>query len=274
MAIHVGCGSWTDDAYVGVLYPKDLPKNERLRTYAEWFDRVEVNSSYYAIPAVKTVATWAEQTRPGFRFDFKLPKNFSQGPAQAAKDVPRMLAAVQPMVDAGKLGAFLLTLAPSFGPSRHRLDELDAVAEKLAPHRLAVELRHRGWVDGDALAATLDYFRRHRLAWVALDLPRLKDPAILPPIDEVTHPQLAYLRLHGRNPKYLEAESAADRHQHEYTAAELAEIATRIRELAKHAQDVHVSVNNHFADFAPKAALALRRLLGQPVRDTMPGSLF
>lgn len=274
MAIHLGCGSWTDDAYVGLLYPKGLPKTERLRTYAEWFDRVEVKSSYYAIPALKTVEGWAQQTRAGFIFDFKLPRNFSQAPAQAVRDVPRMLAAVQPMVDAGKLGAFLLTLAPGFGPDRHRLEELDAVAEKLAPHPLAVELRHRVWVDGDALATTLAYFRRRHLAWVALDLPRLDSPAILPPIDEVTNPQFAYLRLHGRNPDYLKAESAADRHHYEYTAKDLAEIAGRIRGLAERAKDVHVSVNNHAADFAPKAALALRRLLGQTVRSALPGELF
>jgi uncharacterized protein YecE (DUF72 family) len=270
----VGCGSWTDDAYVGVLYPEDLPKTERLRTYADWFDRIEVNATYHAFPAIKHIAAWAQRTPPRFMFDFKLPEIFSRDPAQAAKDVPRFLAAMQPMVDAGKLGVFLLTLAPSFAPGRNRLGELDAVAEKLAPHRLAVELRHRGWVDGEALAATLDYFRRRLLAWVALDLPRLNHPAILPPLDEVTDPRLAYVRLHGRNPAYLQAKDAAGRHHYEYTATDLAAIVARVRALAAQAQDVHVSVNNHAADFAPKAALALRRLLGQHVPDTMPGSLF
>lgn len=274
MAIHVGCGSWTDDAYVGLLYPRDLPKSERLRTYAEWFDRIEVNATYYSIQKPETVAGWARQTRPGFIFDLKLPKSFSQAPAQAIRDVPRWLASIQPLVDAGQLGAFLLTLAPSFGPARHRLEELDEVAAKLAPHPLAVELRHRGWVDGDALAKTTAYFRSRRLAWVALDLPSVESTAVLPPLDEVTDPRLAYVRLHGRNRDYLTAKDAAGRHHYDYTAADLTEIAARIRDLAKRAANVHVSVNNHAADFAPKAALALRRLLGQPVRDVMPGNLF
>lgn len=265
MAIHIGCGSWADPEYVGVLYPEGTPAQERLRAYAQRFDRVEVNSSYYATPPRKTVEAWVEQTPPAFRFDLKLHRAFSQSPRKTADgDLPaRLLEAVQPLVEAGKLGAFLLTLAPFFGPEKHRLDELDGIVEKLRPHPLAVELRHRGWVEGDARATTLDYFRQHQLTWVALDLPRLEATEVLPPIDEVTTPRLAYLRLHGRNPHYLEAESAAERHAYDYPRKDLHEIAERIRHLATQAREVHVSVNNHAHDYAPKAALALRKLLGQ-----------
>jgi uncharacterized protein YecE (DUF72 family) len=125
-------------------------------------------------------------------------------------------------------------------------------------------------VDGGALATTLDYFRRRELAWVALDLPQVKGNALLPPIDEVTNPLLSYMRLHGRNPNYLKSKSAAERHEHDYTAGELKEIAARVQALATRAKDVHVSFNNHFANFAPKAALAFRRLLGQPVPPPLP----
>jgi uncharacterized protein YecE (DUF72 family) len=133
---------------------------------------------------------------------------------------------------------------------------------------MAVELRHRDWVEPEMLSATLDYFRSRQLAWVALDLPPLVSPKLLPAIDEVTHPQLAYMRLHGRNPDYLKAKDAAGRHRHDYAADELGEIVGRIRRLATRAKNVHVSVNNHAEDFAPKAALELRRLLGQPVRTS------
>ena len=272
MTIHVGCGSWADADYVGVLYPKGLPASGRLRTYAQWFDRVEVNSTYYATPRREIVAGWVEQTPPGFVFDVKLQRAFSENPATAAKGelLGKLSAAVQPLLDAKKLGAYLLTLAPSFTPGHHRLEELDALADQLRPVPLAVELRNRGWVEGDTLAATLAYFRKRGLTWVALDMPPLKAPTILPPIDEVTNSQLAYVRLHGRNPGYLKAKDAAGRHHHEYTTAELEEIAGRIRALAARAKQVHVSVNNHAEDFAPKAAIALRRLLGQPVRTTLP----
>lgn len=261
--IHVGCGSWADDEYVGVLYPKELPKKERLRGYAAHFDRVEVNSTYYAVPSAATVQTWSELTPPGFVFDVKLHRVFSQSPKKSiAGDQPaRLLQALQPIIEARKLGAFLLTLSPFFGPGKHSLAELDGLTEKLGPFPVAVELRHRGWVDGAARESTLDYFRRHGLAWVALDLPQLDAHEILPPIDEVTNPSLAYLRLHGRNPKYLEAESAEQRHDYKYGPAEIGEIAARIRGLAARAENVHVSVNTHAHDFAPKAALALKRRL-------------
>jgi uncharacterized protein YecE (DUF72 family) len=127
---------------------------------------------------------------------------------------------------------------------------------------LAVELRHRGWVDGKAKAATRGFFRERKLVWVALDLPRLNLPSLLPPLDEVTNSNLAYVRLHGRNPGWAKAKSAAERHHWDYSARELKEIARRIRKLADRAKDVHVSLNNHAEDFAPKAALRLQEILG------------
>ena len=149
-------------------------------------------------------------------------------------------------------------LAPAVGV---RLEELARLAEKLQPHRLAVELRHRGWVTGKNRARTLDFFRECGLVWVCVDLPRVADSTLMPPIDEVTNPALAYLRLHGRNKSWLRATSAAERHAHEYQPRELREIAARVRRLADEAEHVQVVANNHARDFAPKAALALQRLL-------------
>ena len=279
MAIHIGCGSWADDKYVGVLYPKGLPPGDRLRVYAQWFDRIELNNTYHNTPSPKSVAEWAAQTPAGFIFDFKLHRSFSQNPAQAAgsDEMGKLVAAAGPLIAARKLGAFLLTLPPSFGPDRHQLDELDGVIDGLPSFPLAVELRHREWVAGDALAKTLDYFRKRNLVWVATDLPRLDSPKLCPPVDEVTNPRLAYLRLHGRNPNYLKAKTAAEKHHHDYTENELEEIAGRIKRLALHVRDVHVSVNNHAQNFAPKAGLALRRLLGQKVQGVKldnQGTLF
>jgi uncharacterized protein YecE (DUF72 family) len=266
MAIHIGCGSWTDSEYVGVLYPKGVPSTERLRFYAQCFDRVELNNTYYNTPSSKQMAGWAAQTPPGFIFDVKLHNNFSQDPASAAQSelIGKLHASAQPLLEEKKLGVFLLTLAPSFGPASHRLDELDTLVEKLPPRPLAVELRDRGWVEGEALASTLDYFRRRKLVWVALDLPRIKHADVLPPIDEVTNPYVAYMRLHGRNPDYAKGKTAEEKHRYDYPDSELTEIAARVQSLAARAKNVHVSLNNHAEDFAPKAARKLRQLLGQP----------
>jgi uncharacterized protein YecE (DUF72 family) len=262
MAIRIGCGSWADAEYTGVLYPAGLPPAERLRVYATKFPRVELNNTYYTTPSAAQMTAWAKQTPKGFMFDFKLHRAFSQQPATSGPMVAKLAEAVKPLTKSGQLGCFLLTLAPSFAPDRHQLDELDALLGNLPKGvPLAVELRDRGWVEGKAKAATLKFFRDRKLVWVALDLPKLDLPSLLPMIDEVTNPQLAYVRLHGRNPRWGDAKSAAERHDWNYSPKELKEIAARIRKLAGRAKDVHVSVNNHALDYAPKAALALQELL-------------
>ena len=240
MAIHIGCGSWADDKYVGLFYPKGLPAGDRLRVYAQWFDRIELNNTYYNTPSPKSVAEWAAQTPAGFIFDFKLHRSFSRNPRHAggSGEMGKLLADDAQLIAAGKLGAFLLTLPPSFGPDQDRLEELDGVIDGLPAFPLAVELRHWDWVRRDMLAKTLDYFRRRKLVWVAPDLPWLDSPTLCPAVDEVTNSHLAYLRLHGRNPNYLKAKTAAEKHQHDYAEKELEEIVGRIERLARHAKDV------------------------------------
>ena len=135
------------------------------------------------------------------------------------------------------------------------------MAEKLAPQPLAVELRHRNWVKGAQRDQTLAYFRQRRLIWVAVDMPRIAGSDLMPPIDEVTHPTQAYLRLHGRNPNYLEAGSAAEGHTYLYSAREIAALAGRARTLAGKAKEVYVTANNHAQDYAPRTALELQKRL-------------
>ena len=262
MAIHIGIGSWGDDAYVGVLYPEGLLKTDRLRDYTRSFDHVEVNSSYYATPQLPSVRAWTKQTPDDFTFSLKLHRAFSQSPTKAAEGaflLPKLLSATKPLLDSGRLSAFLLVMPPRFTPERHRLEELDTLVAGLAPHPLAVELRHRDWVAGKRRQSTLAFFRERQLIWVAVDMPRLK--ALMPVVDEVTHPRQAYLRLHGRNPDYNEAKSAAEGHAYLYPAREIASLATRVRKLADKAEAVYVIANNHARDFAPRTALALKERL-------------
>jgi uncharacterized protein YecE (DUF72 family) len=264
--ISVGIGSWADPEYTGILFPKGVQSDDRLWPYAEHFGHVEVNSTYYMIPPRPKFAGWVKRTPPDFRFDVKLHRAFSQSPdktARAGTLVKRLLENARPLLDAGKLGAFFLVLPPSFGPERHSLAELDALTEKLSPHLLAVELRHSGWVDSGRRDETLDYFRRRGLVWIAVDMPRVKQSTIMPVVDAVTNPRLAYLRLHGRRKDWLKLKTAEERHHYLYSAAELKELVKRVRGLAKTAECVHVVANNHAEDFAPKTALGLQRALSR-----------
>jgi uncharacterized protein YecE (DUF72 family) len=266
MATRIGCGSWADQDYVGLLSPVGFPSELRLSAYAMWFDHVEVNASYYATPRKATVAQWVNNTPPGFLFDVRLHRAISMSPEKAAKDgrlLGLLMDGMEPLFQAKKFGAFLLVLSPFFSPGRHALAELDLLIEKLRPHALAIELRHAAWVRGKARATTLQYFRERKVTWVAVDMPRIEGADIMPPVDEVTQPELAYLRLHGRNAKWLEVKSAAERHAYFYDGDERGELVKRIRGLEKKAKEVRVVANNHFRDYAPKTALALKEALGQ-----------
>ncbi|HVS54500.1 MAG TPA: DUF72 domain-containing protein [Opitutaceae bacterium] len=276
--VSVGIGSWTDKEYTPLVFPKGVKSDERLKIYATRFDHVEVNAGYHVIPPRDRVANWVAQTPPGFVFDFKLHRDFSESPEISARNaglIAQLLRSAEPMAEAGKLGAFFLILPASFTPTQHRLEAIDPLIEKLRPHLLALELRHRAWVEGEERARTFDFYRARGLVWVAVDMPRIADSTMLPPIDEVTNPQLAYLRLHGRRPDWFQLKEQKQRHAYEYSAAELDEIAARVRTLAAKAEVVHVVANNHAQDFAPKTALALQKLLGvaRPKIETT-GELF
>lgn len=266
MAIGIGCGSWADPEYAGLLYPRGFPPDLRLCGYAMWFEHVEVNATYYAVPKKEQITKWVEQTPASFRFDIRLHQAFSRSPVKAAQGslFDAMLEGLEPLLKAKRLGTFLFVVSPFFKPEKNKLEELDGVIEKVRPYPLAIELRHCDWVDAKTRASTLHFFRERKVTWVAVDMPRIKGATLMPPVDEVTNPQLAYLRLHGRNPDYTKVKTAAERHVYVYSDKELGELTARVQGLARKAKDVRVVANNHAQDFAPKTALALKGLLGQP----------
>jgi uncharacterized protein YecE (DUF72 family) len=288
--IRVGTSSWADPGFVEKWYPEGMPARERLPWYAERFDAVEVNSTFYAVPDPKTVERWARATPDGFTFDYKLHRLLSRHAARLdslpkdlrdevevgergrvrltpeleAEVADRILEAVAPLADAGKLGAFLLQLTPGFAPRKSSLDELDPLIERLAPHPVAVELRHKGWVEGERAEETFRHLTEVGAAFVCVDSPPGDHVPILPPVDAATRDDLAYLRAHGRNTDgYLRGKTVAERFGWVYTDDELREIAGRAAGLAEDAGEVHVMFNNNRDDDAPSAARRLKELIGQ-----------
>src|SRR3954452_2791090 len=292
--IHVGTSSWADPGFVEEWYPPGLPARDRLPWYAEHFDAVEVNSTFYGVPAVATVRRWAEVTPDGFTFDIKLHKALSRhsaeldalptalrdrvdttprGRVRPSPELDRELAkrckkAVKPLVDAGKLSSFLLQLSPAFKPGSKRLEELDTLLEAFKPHVVAVEVRHRAWLHDERRADTLAWLEEHAAAFVGVDAPQGKPPTMLPRIDAVTNRHLSYLRLHGRNARgWVKGRTVAERFGYRYDDAELEEVAQRAEGLAEQAGTVRMMFNNNRGDDAPVAAERMRELLDQvPVR--------
>jgi uncharacterized protein YecE (DUF72 family) len=168
---------------------------------------------------------------------------------------------------AGKMGVLLLQLSPAFSPRKHELSELEPLIEMVNDCELAIEFRNRNWVIGDQLQSTIDFVRKHGAIFVNVDAPKSDHFTVMrSDVDEVTDPNVAYLRLHGRNARaYITGKTVAARFDYDYNEKEIAEVADRSRKLAGEARELHVIFNNNNLDFAPRAALRLRKALGQIV---------
>jgi uncharacterized protein YecE (DUF72 family) len=294
--ILVGTASWSDPGFVEHWYPKKMPAGERLAWYAQHFEMVEVNSSFYSVPEARLVERWCHNTRDGFVFDVKLhqllsrhstnqkllppslqkiPETDAKGRVNLTPKIERAMIAefrrpLEILRREGKLGALLLQLSPGFSPRKHKLDELDDLLGQFADYRMAIELRNRNWVEGDNLEPTLGFFRKHTATLVSVDAPTEKHFTIMPPeLNAVTNPQLAYLRLHGRDAHaYTTGKTVAARFNYDYSDAEIDEVVERARELTAEAKEVHVIFNNNALDYAPHAALRMRKALGQIIPST------
>ena len=270
-----------------------MPAGERLGWYAQHFKLVEVNSTFYSVPEPRMVERWCAVTPNDFTFDVKLHQLFSfhstaakllppdlqsraqtdgKGNVKATPDMQEALlkAFLHAMAicrTAGKMGVLLLQLSPAFSPRKHELSELEPLIQMLSGYELAIEFRNRNWVLGDQLQSTIDFVRAHRAIFVNVDAPASDHFTVMrSDADEVTNANVAYLRLHGRNAKaYITGKTVAARFDYNYSDEEIAEVAERSKKLAREAREVHAIFNNNNLDYAPRAALRLRKALRQIV---------
>ena len=315
MTIKIGICAWADQALIddGSFYPKkSMSAEARLRYYARFFDTVEINSSYYAIPAARNVARWAERTPPGFVFNVKaygLLTGHNPRPETLPDEVQAMLparvplthrgevqatalpaaaiettfrlfrASLGPLEDASKLGYVLFQFAPWVRFASARLADLEALPGRLPGCRIAVEFRDRSWFP-DHADETLAVLRRAGLAHVIVDAP--PGGAAVPRVVARTAPS-AVFRLHGRNAegwaRQLRGEEPAVREKYDYlySDAELRELRADVEATAEEGGEVFVSFNNNNRDYPVRNALTMKRLLGQPAIEPPPagpGDLF
>jgi uncharacterized protein YecE (DUF72 family) len=289
--ILVGTASWSDPGFVQHWYPKGMRAHERLGWYAQQFEMVEVNSTFYSVPDLRMVERWCAATPDRFTFDVKLHQLFSfhstpakllppdlqrraetdgkgkvtPTPDLSAAMLDLFLRSVSVLRSAGKLGVLLLQLSPAFSPRMHKLEELEDLIDMLGDYRLAIEFRNRNWVSEDQLQATIDFLKHRRVTFVNVDAPAADHFTIMPSdLNEITNRGAAYLRLHGRNARaYITGKTVAARFNYDYNKDEIAEVAKRSKQLARDAREVHVVFNNNALDYAPRAAARLRAALGQ-----------
>ena len=294
--IRVGISAWTEPTLVkpGVFYPPGIRSAEdRLRYYASRFSLVEVDSTYYALPARQMAELWMERTPDDFVFDVKahalmtdhptetkrLPKDLREMlPADEvkkarlyAKDLPpdvldevwrRFRDALEPLHSSGKLGVVLFQFPHWFVPSRANADALIAARERLDGLPMAVEFRHRSWLTGRMAKRTPEFLADNDIPMVIVDAPSGMTSS-LPATPLVTSTQLAIVRLHGRRSETWEERNdiVSERYRYLYDEGELTAWVDPVLEVSAQARETHVVFNNCYGNYAPTNAIEFSALL-------------
>jgi uncharacterized protein YecE (DUF72 family) len=291
--ILVGISSWTEPTLIksGSFYPPGAnTAEERLRFYASKFPIVEVDSTFYGLPNPKTAQLWVERTPRDFIFDAKAYALLTQHPAPAAR-LPKELReklsdkdanlyfkdlgpkekeslwdsfreGLQPLQDAGKLGAVLFQFPKWFLPSPASYRFMEDLREWLPDFRIAIEFRQVAWMKEERRDRVLQFLKDRGLTYVAVDEPQGFSSSV-PPVAATTAP-LGIVRFHGRNRETWEKKgiSTAEKFKYLYERRELEEWVPRLRQMAEEAQEVHAIMNNCYSDYAVRNAEDLTRLLG------------
>jgi len=291
----VGTASWTDPTMTaaGVFYPPDAKSAEdRLRYYASQFPVVEVDASYYAIPARETAELWVERTPPGFRFDVKahalmtgqpsevkrlpkaireeLPESLKEKARIYGKDLPPELydevwssfgRAIEPLKEAGRLGAVFLQFPRWVFPSNENR-ELILDARRRLGVEVAAEFRNGTWFNEKNAERTIRFLTDNQVPYVMVDGPQGLKSSV-PPVTAVTSPELAVVRFHGRRTDLWEKPNipVVERFRYLYDEDQLADWVPRIREVAKAAKRTHVLFNNCFGNYGTTNAREFASLL-------------
>lgn len=284
--IRVGTASWTDRTLLASgWYPSNVNTPEkRLAFYAEHYPIVEVDATYYAPPAEQTTKLWAQRTPKDFLFNIKAFSLLTGHPTKVSalykdlrpqnskatlypKDLPdqayeevwsRFLSALDPLVEAKKMGVLLFQFPPWFGIRRDNKQYLLEVKQRCAPLRVAVELRSAAWFNGSNQDETLEFLRRHKLPFVCVDMPQGHQNSV-PPVAEATS-DVSVVRFHGHSDKWT-SRDIHDRFGYLYSEKELKRWVGKLHKLADATRQTHVLMNNCYSDYAQRNATQLIDLL-------------
>ncbi len=291
-----GKGTWD-----GVFYPPKAGRGkgfDELAFYAQHFDTVEVNSTFYGQPRANVAASWVRRTPPRFEFSIKLYQKFTH-PRMYKDRLERPLAAkapdaevdivsgalarpnqadldefrrgIEPLVTAGKLGALLAQFPPSFKYGDAECAYLTGLLQSFSGYPVAVELRHKSW--SDRFAETLDLLNSFEAAWTQIDEPKFKFS-----IQQNFMPNVRgfyYMRLHGRNAEqWWRHEHAEDRYNYLYTAKELEEFTETAKSASALVKKVYLYTNNHASARSVANANMIKEQLGEPIDGEYPDTFI
>jgi uncharacterized protein YecE (DUF72 family) len=256
--VRVGTSGYHFKDWIGTIYPKGLPSAEFLPYYAQMFDCVEVNTSFYRIPSPGLFEGMLKKVPDGFVFVVKTPKELTHERSQFDAAVKPFSESLRPLSDAGQLGGLLAQFPYAFRPSPSTVALLERLAKAFVDQGVAVnvEFRHDGWYREQ----TFDRLRTLGLGLVNVDLPRLSH---LPGPSSLATSQVGYVRLHGRNAEmWWDHPTASHRYDYSYDEEELTEWTRRIEEMRSHVDVVFAFTNNCRMGASIVDALRMKRLLG------------
>ena len=257
-----GPGTWT-----GKFYP--LKKTDELAFYSQYFNTVEVNSTFYRPCAAKTAEGWIRRTPDDFEFTVKAWQQFTHAKEfWAPADIDVFKEGIAPIAAAGKLGCLLFQFPASFHCTDETTDRLRKLLEQFADYEKAVELRHRSWGD------RLDVLEEYDVVPAFIDEPKFRDS-----IRQRFHARggLLYLRFHGRQAdKWWRHEHRNERYDYLYSKEEIRPYAVRLKEVAKEKviEKAYIFFNNHPNAKAVANAIMLRSELDIPVTKELPETLI
>jgi len=239
--IHIGTSGYSYDDWHGPFYPPDTQPRDRLAFYAQQFRCVEVNSTFYRQPAAAMTEALARKVPEDFRFALKVYGGITHDWTAATRaDFAVYEEGCRPLIERGMLGAVLAQFPQSFQPTKPAVGHVRRLREMWRELPLAVEFRHRRWLDERAF----ELLRQDDIGFCCVDEPPLPD--LMPATVKVTA-RLSYARFHGRNAEmWYEHEEAWQRYDYLYSPEELAEWVPRIKSLARDADEVYVFFNNHY----------------------------
>ncbi len=267
-SLRVGPAGWNYKDWEGVVYPAGAGKAfDPLAFLADYFDTIEINSSFYAPPRPSDAASWARRAanNPRFRFTAKAWQRLTHERNEATEeslksDADAVRRSMTPLADAGVLGALLIQFPWSFRYTPENLGHLERVFRILAGFRLVLEVRHGSW-DRPELYA---FLKEHTVAFCNVDQPVIGNS--LRPSSQVTSP-VGYFRLHGRNyQNWFKEDAGRDaRYDYLYPKSEIREVARLIKAATQTAEETYAITNNHFRGQALVNALdILEELDGVP----------
>jgi uncharacterized protein YecE (DUF72 family) len=258
--LRVGPAGWSYDDWEGIVYPARKPKGfDALAYLADYFDVIEINSTFYRAPAAKAAASWVRRTAGNRRFKFtlKLQQKFThERRGITEQDESDFRHGIEPIVEAGKLGCVLMQFPWSFKFFPESSLYLKRLIDRFKDYPLVLEVRNATWDN----AVVYETLAERGVGFCNIDQPLFRGQ--LRPTELVTS-QIGYIRLHGQNAEHWFKEDAGrdERYNYYYSIDELRPWIERIRAVAEKTKETYVVTNNHFQGQAVANALQLKFLV-------------